>query len=250
MWLLFVKVLRVWDPRTCAKLMKLKGHTDNVKSLLLNRDGTQVSQNTIKDSQRQRLFYSESWFQRSLKRTISDVSIMHYHQHKTRSCRRSCSSLALCITCELLWGRGGRKCLLNDSMGFVPEPPPPVSVGQLGRDHPAVVPRPAALHRHLPGPRRGCVGPAGQRGLHAHLLRRPWQEDLLHRPAQPGHPRAHLRGEGARAQGEEAPSGLAGLAESSRWPWLSWDLALYFGRHTLSCTWGLLFWIVVEQDRP
>ena len=25
------KVLRVWDPRTCAKLMKLKGHTDNVK---------------------------------------------------------------------------------------------------------------------------------------------------------------------------------------------------------------------------
>ncbi|KAB0390541.1 hypothetical protein E2I00_017560 [Balaenoptera physalus] len=36
------KVLRVWDPRTCAKLMKLKGHTDNVKALLLNRDGTQV----------------------------------------------------------------------------------------------------------------------------------------------------------------------------------------------------------------
>ncbi|NP_001404765.1 WD repeat-containing protein 48 isoform 3 [Mus musculus] len=35
------KVLRVWDPRTCAKLMKLKGHTDNVKALLLHRDGTQ-----------------------------------------------------------------------------------------------------------------------------------------------------------------------------------------------------------------
>jgi WD repeat-containing protein 48 len=34
-------VLRVWDPRTCAKLMKLKGHTDNVKALVLNRDGTQ-----------------------------------------------------------------------------------------------------------------------------------------------------------------------------------------------------------------
>ena len=32
---------RVWDPRTCAKLMKLKGHTDNVKALVLNRDGTQ-----------------------------------------------------------------------------------------------------------------------------------------------------------------------------------------------------------------
>ena len=37
------KVLRVWDPRTCAKLMKLKGHADNVKALILNKDGTQVS---------------------------------------------------------------------------------------------------------------------------------------------------------------------------------------------------------------
>ena len=36
------KVLRVWDTRQCQKLMKLKGHTDNVKALLLNRDGTQV----------------------------------------------------------------------------------------------------------------------------------------------------------------------------------------------------------------
>ncbi|KAG1657346.1 WD repeat-containing protein 48 [Nymphon striatum] len=35
------KVLRVWDPRTCAKTMKLKGHTDNVKALVMNRDGTQ-----------------------------------------------------------------------------------------------------------------------------------------------------------------------------------------------------------------
>lgn len=35
------KVLRVWDPRTCAKLMKLRGHSDNVKALLLNHDGTQ-----------------------------------------------------------------------------------------------------------------------------------------------------------------------------------------------------------------
>ena len=37
------KVLRVWDPRTCAKLMKLKGHADNVKALILNKDGTQVN---------------------------------------------------------------------------------------------------------------------------------------------------------------------------------------------------------------
>jgi len=41
------KVLRVWDPRTCQKLMKLKGHADNVKALVLNRDGTQVSHMTL-----------------------------------------------------------------------------------------------------------------------------------------------------------------------------------------------------------
>ena len=35
-------VLRVWDPRTCQKQMKLKGHTDNIKAIVLNRDGTQV----------------------------------------------------------------------------------------------------------------------------------------------------------------------------------------------------------------
>lgn len=34
------KVLRVWDPRTCQKLMKLKGHADNVKAVVLNKDGT------------------------------------------------------------------------------------------------------------------------------------------------------------------------------------------------------------------
>ncbi|OQV16986.1 WD repeat-containing protein 48 [Hypsibius exemplaris] len=34
-------LLRVWDPRSCQKLMKLKGHTENVRSIVLNRDGTQ-----------------------------------------------------------------------------------------------------------------------------------------------------------------------------------------------------------------
>jgi len=46
------RVLRVWDPRSCAKLMKLKGHADNVKALILNKDGTQCisgsSDGTIK----------------------------------------------------------------------------------------------------------------------------------------------------------------------------------------------------------
>ena len=45
-------MLRVWDPRSCGKLMKLKGHSDNVKALVLNRDGTQCvsgsSDGTIK----------------------------------------------------------------------------------------------------------------------------------------------------------------------------------------------------------
>uniref|UniRef100_A0A1B6DBC4 WD repeat-containing protein 48 homolog n=1 Tax=Clastoptera arizonana TaxID=38151 RepID=A0A1B6DBC4_9HEMI len=35
------KVLRVWDPRSCNKLMKLIGHADNVKAVVVNRDGTQ-----------------------------------------------------------------------------------------------------------------------------------------------------------------------------------------------------------------
>ena len=38
----FCQILRVWDPRTCGKVMKLKGHTDNVKSILINEEGTQV----------------------------------------------------------------------------------------------------------------------------------------------------------------------------------------------------------------
>ncbi|GLV36077.1 uncharacterized protein CBL_01841 [Carabus blaptoides fortunei] len=46
------KVLRIWDPRTCAKLIKLKGHTDNVKALVVSRDGSQClsgsSDGTIK----------------------------------------------------------------------------------------------------------------------------------------------------------------------------------------------------------
>ena len=41
------KVLRVWDPRSCAKLMKLKGHADNVKALILNKDGTQVRKKIV-----------------------------------------------------------------------------------------------------------------------------------------------------------------------------------------------------------
>lgn len=35
------KILRVWDPRTCSKVMKLKGHVDNVKSIVINSEGTQ-----------------------------------------------------------------------------------------------------------------------------------------------------------------------------------------------------------------
>lgn len=35
------KALRLWDPRTCNKLFKLKGHSDNVKALVVSKDGTQ-----------------------------------------------------------------------------------------------------------------------------------------------------------------------------------------------------------------
>ena len=40
--LLLWQILRVWDPRTCSKVMKLKGHIDNVKSIIINAEGTQV----------------------------------------------------------------------------------------------------------------------------------------------------------------------------------------------------------------
>ena len=35
--------IRLWDPRTCAKSMKLKGHTHNIRYLLLDKDGTHVN---------------------------------------------------------------------------------------------------------------------------------------------------------------------------------------------------------------
>ena len=34
--------IRLWDPRTCAKSMKLKGHSHNIRSLLMDKDGTHV----------------------------------------------------------------------------------------------------------------------------------------------------------------------------------------------------------------
>ena len=35
--------IRLWDPRTCAKSMKLKGHTHNIRYLILDKDGTHVN---------------------------------------------------------------------------------------------------------------------------------------------------------------------------------------------------------------
>lgn len=46
------KILRVWDPRTCHKKIKLRGHADNVKTLQISSDGKQIlsgsSDGTIK----------------------------------------------------------------------------------------------------------------------------------------------------------------------------------------------------------
>lgn len=45
--------LRLWDPRTCARLMKLRGHTENIKALAVSPDGQHVvsgsSDGTIKE---------------------------------------------------------------------------------------------------------------------------------------------------------------------------------------------------------
>jgi WD repeat-containing protein 48 len=38
-------VLRVWDPRTCQKIAKLRGHTENIRAISVNREGTMVSFN-------------------------------------------------------------------------------------------------------------------------------------------------------------------------------------------------------------
>lgn len=45
-------ILRVWDPRTSVRNMKLRGHTENVRALVVSPDGNQVvsgsSDGTIK----------------------------------------------------------------------------------------------------------------------------------------------------------------------------------------------------------
>lgn len=41
-WLDSLEVLRVWDPRTCQKIVKLRGHTDNIRSIQVNDEGTKV----------------------------------------------------------------------------------------------------------------------------------------------------------------------------------------------------------------
>ncbi|CAK5086302.1 unnamed protein product [Meloidogyne enterolobii] len=33
-------ILRVWDPRTCQKIVKLRGHTENIRAIAVNREGT------------------------------------------------------------------------------------------------------------------------------------------------------------------------------------------------------------------
>lgn len=45
--------LRLWDPRSCGRLMKLRGHTENIKALAVSPDGQHVisgsSDGTIKE---------------------------------------------------------------------------------------------------------------------------------------------------------------------------------------------------------
>lgn len=45
-------MIRVWDPRSCSRLMKLKGHSENIKALVVSPDGKEVisgsSDGTIK----------------------------------------------------------------------------------------------------------------------------------------------------------------------------------------------------------
>lgn len=44
--------IRVWDPRTCTRIMKLRGHSENIRAIVISSDGQQVvsgsSDGTIK----------------------------------------------------------------------------------------------------------------------------------------------------------------------------------------------------------
>lgn len=40
--MIYLQVVRVWDPRSGSKTMKLKGHTDNIRALLLDSSGRLV----------------------------------------------------------------------------------------------------------------------------------------------------------------------------------------------------------------
>jgi WD40 repeat protein len=62
--------IRLWDPRTCAKSMKLKGHTHNIRYLLLDKDGTHVS---IKE-ENNKINSSVCVFDRSLESYLSFLS--------------------------------------------------------------------------------------------------------------------------------------------------------------------------------
>uniref|UniRef100_A0A914PKP1 Uncharacterized protein n=1 Tax=Panagrolaimus davidi TaxID=227884 RepID=A0A914PKP1_9BILA len=33
--------LRIWDPRNCVRVCKLRGHSDNIRAITVNKDGTQ-----------------------------------------------------------------------------------------------------------------------------------------------------------------------------------------------------------------
>lgn len=45
--LALMQVVRVWDPRSGSKTMKLRGHTDNVRALLLDSTGRLVGLSSI-----------------------------------------------------------------------------------------------------------------------------------------------------------------------------------------------------------
>lgn len=44
--------IRVWDPRTCTRIMKLRGHSENIRAIVISSDGQQIvsgsSDGTIK----------------------------------------------------------------------------------------------------------------------------------------------------------------------------------------------------------
>ncbi|EPB77348.1 hypothetical protein ANCCEY_03583 [Ancylostoma ceylanicum] len=73
-------VLRIWDPRTCQKIMKLRGHTENIRAIVISPDGTKL---LLDDHDHPSAIWSATW-NSTIKRTQCNSLTKQYC--KTPAC--------------------------------------------------------------------------------------------------------------------------------------------------------------------